>query len=159
LEEQMLEGFRFRKRADKSGGQAALYADLPGAPAGTWPSAGMEIVGDPPAKVRIPTSTVSKGLNEGWITGTLDKVVHRPGGPQSDLWAVTHTFKHYSTLTVCGTRYRVTYQPDKYADYSQATDAEAVEAFEGDDKTEVTTDIYDAGATRVDWFYDLELEV
>jgi hypothetical protein len=155
----MLEGFRFRKRADKSGGMAALYADLPGAPSGTWPSVGMEIMGDPPAEVRIPTSVVSKGLNEGWITGTLDKVVHRPGGPATNQWGVTHTFQHYSTLTICGTRYKVTHQPDKYADYSQVTDAEAVEAFESDDTTKVTSDIYDAGATRVDWFYDLELEV
>lgn len=151
----MLEGFRFRKRADKSGGVAALYADLPGAPSGTWPSAGMEIVGDPPAKVRIPTSTVAKGLNEGWITGDLEQVVHRPGGPSTNQWAVTHTFQHYNSLTVCGVKYYVTHQPDKYADYSQATDPDAVEAFEGDDATQVTSDVYDAGATRVDWFYDL----
>lgn len=151
----MYEGFRFRHRADKSGGMASLYADLPGAPSGTWPSAGMEIIGDPPARVRIPTSTVSKGLNEGWITGQLEQVVHRPGGPPTNLWAVTHTFQHYNTLTVCGTKYYVVHNPDKYADYSQATDPEAVAAFEGDDKTVVNSDIYDAGATRIDWFYDL----
>lgn len=150
-------GFRFRKRADKSGGLASYYEDTPESPAETWPSAGMEIVGEPPQEVRIPTGVVAKGLNEGWITGELDKVVHRPGGPASNLWAVTHTFSHYDTLTICGVKYKVTHQPDKYADYSQATDPAAVEAFTGDDYTQVTTDIYDAGATRIDWFYDLEL--
>lgn len=151
-------GFRFRKRADKSGGLASYYADTPEAPEGTWPSDGVEIVGDPPEFARIPTSVVARGLNEGWITGELDKVVHRPGGPSNNLWAVTHTFSHYDTLTICDVKYKVTHQPDKYADYDQVTDPDAVKPFTADDNTVVNSDIYDAGATRVDWFYDLELE-
>lgn len=152
-------GFRFRKRADKSGGLASLYADLPEAPVGTWPSAGMEFVGEPPTVATIPVGVVAKGLNEGWIVGELEEVVHRPGGPPNNLWAVTHTFSHYNTLTICGVKYRVTHQPDKYADYDAATHPDGVEPFVGGDAVTVDSSIYDAGATRIDWFYDLELEV
>jgi len=72
-----------------------------------------------------------------------------------------HVFSHYTYLTfhmVDGDyRYKVVHQPDKYADYSVATHPDQVEAFEGDDTTPVTDEVYDAGATRVDWFYGLEL--
>ena len=58
---------------------------------------------------------------------------------------MTHTFRHYEAMTVCGTRYKVTHQPDKYAD-------------PGDDDTPVTDEVYGSGQTRVDHFYGLKRE-
>lgn len=151
-----------RLLADKSGGDEARYADLPGAPPGTWPRAGVTVVGDPPPATRVPTSWVQRGKREGWIEVENERPVHRPGGPVGDEWSITHTFLHADVIvlkTVDGDlRYRVTHQPDKYADYGQATYPDQVGAFDGDDDTPVTDEVYAAGATRVDWFYDLALE-
>lgn len=141
----MPNGLRIRKRADKSGGTASLRADLPGAPPGTWPLAGVEIMGDPPERARLSQRLVAGGIHEGWIVADGEQVVHRPGGPASNRWGQTHTFVHYDALEICGHRYRVLHQPDKYAE-------------SGDDTTPVTDEIYTSGDTRVDWFYDLELE-
>jgi hypothetical protein len=137
-----MEGLTLRKRADKSGGERALWADEPGAPPGTWPSAGVEIVGDPPAETTLSTRLVAKGIAEGWITASGERVVHRPGGPAANRWAVTHTFMQYDELTVCGVGYRVAHNPDKYT-------------ADGDDDTPVTDEAYEAGGTRVDSFYHL----
>lgn len=137
-----MEGLTLRKRADKSGGQASLWADEPGAPPGTWPSAGVVIVGDPPAETTLSTRLVAAGIAEGWVTAPGERVVHRPGGPPANRWAVTHTFVQYDELTVAGVRYRVAHQPDKYA-------------ADGDDDTPVTDEVYEAGGTRVDSFYRL----
>jgi hypothetical protein len=84
-------------------------------------------------------------------------------------------FHHYSALVLhlvdddgagYDLRYRVTHQPDKYADNStpgEATDdrPQADRIASGnthDDDTPVTDELYAAGQTRVDHFYDLELE-
>ena len=69
--------------------------------------------------LNVPTSTVTRGIEEGWITPEDGwNAVHRPGGPASDKWRVTHTFIHYPSLTfhtVDGNfKYKVEQQPDKY---------------------------------------------
>lgn len=111
-------------------------------------------------QARVPTNVVADGIAEGWITGEGETVVHRPGGPPDDLWRVTHTFRHFVALVFHtddegDVRYTVTHQPDKYADHDQATYPDQVKKFKAGDDTEVTDDIYAAGATRVDHFYDL----
>jgi hypothetical protein len=154
-------------RFDPSTGQKYLHNPATGG-AEPWPLAGVRLAsvngdGAPPV-IALSTSAVDTGRAEGWIAVDGEQVVHRPGGPPDDLWRVTHTFRHYDTLTfktVDGDlRYRVTHQPDKYA----VTGAEAI----NDDKSltaevidpdaEVTPDIYAAGQTRVDWYYIAELE-
>lgn len=113
-----------------------------------WPLAGVQVT-SAPKLARIPTSFVDRGRNEGWITVEGETVVHRPGGPPANLFSVVHTFKHARTIVLHATdgdvRYRVTHQPDKYVDG-------------GPDDEAVTPEIYNAGATRVDWFYDAERE-
>lgn len=147
---------RLEKLADRSGGQQALEADLPGepmvtaaAPPGVWPLAGVTVQGDPPRRTQLSHHLVQRGRREGWIDVEGEDVVHRPGGPPDLPYAVTHTFFHHDVIiikTVDGdVRYRVVHQPDKYA-------------AEGDDDTPVTDEVYAAGATRVDWIYRLELE-
>lgn len=136
-------GLKLRRLADRSD-LASLDADLPGAPPGTWPLAGVELL-DAPEHAKVPVHVVDRGRDEGWITVEGEEVVHRPGGPPSNLWRVTHTFRHYEAMTVCGVRYVVTHQPDKYAD-------------PGDDSTPVTDEVYASGQTRVDHFYGLKRE-
>lgn len=114
-----------------------------------YPLAGVRIEGAPPADTTAGTSWVAEAIREGWLVGEGERVVHRPGGPAEWPWAKTHTFVHFDALVVRtldgDVRYRVTHQPDKYAD-------------PGDDDTPVTDDVYAAGATRVDHFYGLALE-
>jgi hypothetical protein len=110
------------------------------------------MVGEPPASCRLPTSWVARGIAAGWLTGEGHQVVTRPSGPASDPWRPDkppHIFHHYTRLvlhTADGdVPYRVVHQPDKYAD-------------PGDDTTPVTEQAYADGATRVDWWYGVELE-
>jgi hypothetical protein len=117
-------------------------------------------VGEPTAYAEVDTRTVARGIAEGHITGEGEQVVHRPGGPPHDPWRITHTFRHFETLTIAGVTYNVIHQPDKYADYEAATFPDDVEPFEADDDTAVGEpdgEIYSAGATRIDWFYGIEL--
>jgi hypothetical protein len=138
-------GLRVRILADKTGDLGSDPAT--GEPA--WPIRGLQIEGKPPKACRLPTSFVDKGVTRGYVRLEGERVEHRPGGPPADLWRVTHTFRHADAIvldTVDGeVRYRVVHQPDKYVDG-------------GGDEDEVTPDIYADGATRVDWFYDVELE-
>jgi hypothetical protein len=159
-------GMSLHKFADKSNPNA-LAQELPGAPVGHWPVdtrkgvMGVEHVGEPVAYAELATSLVSRGIAEEWIIPEAEEVVHRPGGPPDDPWRVTHTFRHFTHLTVAGVEYRVVHQPDKYADYGEATYPDDVEPFLADDDTAVGEpdgEIYSAGATRVDWFYGVELE-
>lgn len=126
------------------------------------PLAGVRLLDAPPV-AQVPTKVIATAVAEGWASLENETVVHRPGGPAADPWQVTHTFRHAEAIvfhTLDGdVRYRVTHQPDKYADYSQATFPDAVDAFDGDDDTPVTDDLYAAGATRIDWFYGIEKEV
>lgn len=145
-------GLRVRKLADRSGGEPARWGSQPGSPPGTWPLAGVRVEGEIPSPCRLPTSWVARGIAEGWLTGEGHQVVLRPSGPADNPWRPDkppHVLHHFDTLvlhTVDGdVRFRVVHQPDKYAD-------------PGDDDTPVTEDVYAAGATRVDWFYGVELE-
>jgi hypothetical protein len=135
-----MQGFVFRKLADRSGEKA---------PDESWPMLGIRVEGEAPTEARIPTSTVERAAGEGWMTLEGERIVRRPAGPAGDRWRSTHTFTHLNALTIHTVdgdlRYKVTHQPDKYA-------------AEGDDRTPVTGELYTAGATRVDWFYELELE-
>jgi hypothetical protein len=115
-----------------------------------WPLLGVSIEGDSPPEVTTAGENwVAVAIREGWAVAEGGQVVHRPGGPADDPWAKTHTFRQYDAIvfkTVNGdVRYRVTHQPDKYAD-------------PGHDDTPVTDTAYAAGETRVDHFYDLTLE-
>lgn len=114
-----------------------------------WPLAGVAIVGDAPARCHIPTHFAAGAAAEGWLTLEGEQLVHRPGGPPEEPWRTTHTFVHGEALVIHTTdgdvRYRVVQQPDKYVDSD-------------DPKEKVTDEKYAAGETRVDWFYDCELE-
>jgi hypothetical protein len=157
------ETLRVRKLADKSVGERVQRFDpvtgekilvnpATGQPE-SWPLAGVQVEGDPPAKTRVSTSWVDRGISERWLEGVNGKPVVRPAGARQDVWNATqtarpHVFMHYDEIvvkTIDGdVRYRVTRQPDKYV-------------ADGDDNTTVTPEIYATGNTRVDWFYDLEL--
>jgi hypothetical protein len=88
--------------------------------------------------------------------------VVRPGGPPEDKDRpdVSHIFRQADVLvfhTRAGDiRYKVVHNPDKYADHDDRTFE--VKRFKADDDTPVTDEIYAAGATRVDHFYDLVRE-
>lgn len=143
-------GLLIHKLAEETGGEM-----LP------RPLAGVRLKDAPPLAT-VPTKVVSAGVAEGWASLVGERVVHRPGGPASNPWLHTHTFQHADAIvfhTLDGdVTYRVTHQPDKYADYGQATSPDAVEEFDSDDDTPVTADMYAAGATRIDWFYGIEKE-
>jgi hypothetical protein len=117
-----------------------------------------------PAKVRISTTVVDDGLREGWITGTGHQLVTRPSGPAEDPWrGDPHNFHQFDSLTFHtlhggDVTYRVAHQPDKYADHRAATFPDQVAKAKFDDSTSVDETVYAAGATRVDWFYDLTKE-
>jgi hypothetical protein len=114
-----------------------------------WPLAGLEVDGEPPARTRVGTRWVDGLAAEGLVTFENERVVHKPGGPPSSPWRVTHTFRHADAIvfkTVNGElRYRVTRQPDKYDGGPENGTGKPTEAA-GDPET------------SVDWFYDLELE-
>lgn len=103
----------------------------------------VEHSGVAPDTTRITPRKVEEGKRGGWVATEGDRAVVRPAGPPHDPWRRHHTFVHCDAMTIAGVRYRVTHQPDKYAD-------------PGDDTTPVTHEMYAAGETRVDHFYGLE---
>lgn len=142
---------RLRKHADKSAERN---------PGGSWPLAGVTIQLDKSGTGLMTTEMLAAGKAEGWISTTGDRVVVRPAGPPDEPMRATHTFIHYDTITFHtldgDVEFKVTHQPDKYADYDQASDPDAVKKFTADDNTPVTDEMYAAGATRVDHFYDMK---
>jgi hypothetical protein len=129
-----------------------------------WPPLGeIEFLKDPPRYTRISTRLVSRGVSEGWASLVDEEVVHRPGGPPGDLWAVTHTFRQASEVVLhahdSDVRYRVIHNPDKYAvvDREQVSDEKGLAVPIIDPKKKVTEEIYAAGDTDINWYYDLEL--
>lgn len=124
----------------------------------------VEVEGELPKRFTVPVKLLWKWRAEGWVTVDPPdgRPVHRPGGPPENPWTVTHTFVHVDQATFSfrsgPVTARVIHQPDKYADYSEATYPDRVKSFEADDDTPVTPDFYTAGATRVDWFYTFERE-
>jgi hypothetical protein len=160
----MAASLEIRKRADRSSGRRIKMADpdgttghthklvnpdTPGQDHEPWPLAGVDVIGDPPDECGLSTHFVARGIAEGWIEGEGEEVVHRPGGPASNKWAVTHTFLHYDALLfdfASGVvRYKVVRQPDKYV-------------ADGTDKQKVTDEIYADGETQVDTFYWVKLQ-
>lgn len=138
------------KESDHRGFKLHKIADYDSPPVGAadgkpqWALKGIEHVDDPPQHVIVPVSTIDMGISEGWISREGEKVVHKPGGPKNNPWAVTHTFTHCDTFTVHTVDgdlvYKVTHQPDKYGADGKPTDAAG-----------------DPDAT-VDWFYRASLE-
>jgi hypothetical protein len=124
-------GFELHRMADASGNLA-----------------GVEMVGDPPEKVSCSQNLVMKGMAEGWIHEEGHEVITRPAGPPGAPWRPTptaptpHVFHHFTYLTVCGVRYQVVRNPDKFK--------------KGSHKAKVTEEVYDSGDTEVDWTYDLK---
>lgn len=116
----------------------------------SWPLAGIQVV-DAPDECTVGARWVTRGVAEGWIELEGARLVTRPAGPAHDPTASTHQFVHADALVIHSVdgdvRYRVTHQPDKYADHEEA-----------DDETPVTSEAYAAGGTRVDHFYGLERE-
>lgn len=116
----------------------------------SWPFAGMEIIGDPPQYTTISSKLVISGEVEGWIELINPRQVHRPGGPATEPWRVTHTFTQADEVvlkTVDGDiHYVVIHQPDKYDDNEDS-----------DDNTPVSPVAYANGETRLDWFFTLKL--
>lgn len=155
------EPLQLRKLADKSDGEERvsrfdtntghkyLVDPVTGQPK-PWPFAGLEFIGDPPELTKVTTKYVTRGQAEGWIEMINPRMVHRPGGPPEEPWRVTHTLMQADEIvfkTVKGdVHYEVTRQPDKYADAEKA-----------DDQTLVTDEVYAAGNTKVDWFFELRL--
>lgn len=69
----------------------------------------------------IPTTTIARGIDEGWVTAEGMDVEHVPGGPADKpelMWSTTHTFIKYTRFTF-HTRdgdihYKVVQNPGKY---------------------------------------------
>lgn len=147
-----------RKLADRSVERIVRYNELTGekilidpetGQPSPYPFAGLAVEGEVPARTRVSTKFIVRGVSEGWIEVAGTELAHRPGGPPEDPWATTHTFVHYDTVTLKTVDgdlvYKVVRQPDKYV--------------AGDDEAKVTEEDYNSGNTQVDWFYELELEV
>lgn len=169
-------GLRIRKVADKSTGVRVKRYDpetgeprlvnpaAPGDDHEPWPLAGI-VLEDAPERTRLATRLAVELAGLGVLTLEGQRAVVRPAGPTQDQLISTHTgqphvFVHADALvfhTLDGdVRYRVTHQPDKYADGQAANDGPIDGDY--DDDTPVTVDLYAAGATRVDHFYGLEKE-
>lgn len=166
---------RYVVTTDEDGNERAekrlVNPATPGNEHEAWPLAGVsfcEISGetcDPPGLTSITSDRISEGVAEGWVTTEGATPVVRPAGASQDAWNSTqtgqpHLFIHYDHITFHTLEgdftYRVVHQPDKYADHGQAT--YEIAAFDADDDTPVTPEVYEAGATRVDHFYVIELE-
>jgi hypothetical protein len=79
---------------------------------------------DPPDAISLPTSYPALHPDVVELKGR--RVVHRPGGPASAPWNVTHTFVHADELVfhmIDGDhRFRVVQQPDKLDSGGNASD-------------------------------------
>lgn len=160
-------GLQIHKLADTSSGERVVRYDevtgekklvnpaTPGNEHEPWPLKGVRIANDggPSAKCNVSQRYVSTAVSEGWMTRVNERAVVRPAGRtqahlESSQTGTPHVFIHADEIhikTLDGdVKYRVIHQPDKYA----AT---------GGDKKKVTPEMYEAGETRVDWFYGLEL--
>jgi hypothetical protein len=142
------EGERIHKYDPDTGARKLVNPDTPGDDHEPWPFAGLAIEGEAPRHTRVSTAWVTFGKTEGWLELEGERVEHKPGGPQADPWATTHTFVHADVIvlkTVDGdVHYRVLRQPDKYDGGPE-------------NGTGKPTDAAGDRETSVDWFYDLEL--
>lgn len=148
-----IQALTVRVRADRTGGEGSRDPNT-----GAWPFAGLEHAdGEWPAHIRVPQKVILHYMANGWVTGEGHEVVTRPAGTAAAPWAPTptapgpHVFHHYQAFvfhTPDGTddaRYRVVHQPDKYVASKGPT-------------AKVTDEVYASGDTRVDWFYEMELD-
>lgn len=142
------EGERIIRYDPETGAKKLVNPATPGNDHEPWPLLGVEPVDELPKVCRVSTGYVQKARQEGWAELEGEDVVHRPTGPPDDLWRNgAHTFVQATAVTFHfqsgSVKYKVTHQPDKYVDSDN-------------DKDKVTDEIYAAGKTRVDHFYDLE---
>lgn len=127
-----------------------------------WPLLGIRLA-NKPAQTKVPITWVNRAMADGYVELNDTSLAHRPGGPPSNPWQSTHTFTHAKTLTIHtldgDVVYKVVHQPDKYACSDKAASLlpDGAEVPEYDSETEVTPEIYNAGQTRVDHWYGLEL--
>lgn len=166
-------GLNLRKLADKSSGERVTKFDpdtgakrlvnpaTPGDDHEPWPLAGVKILDDPiPTLVRLSTNIVELGRHEGWIELENEREVYRHGGPPENPRRLIHGLLHADAIiikTIDGdVRFRVTRQPDKYAVVDRDDSGKYLDEIT-DDKKKVTDEIYAAGNTKLDKFYDLKL--
>lgn len=161
----MAQTFDIRVLADKTGPRPAE-----GQP---WPCAGVEILGDPPDEVTLPMSFIRRHMDAPWLEVVGAEWVERPSRPgptqhggvlavapshRSPDGPAPHMFMQaerfiFDTVNHGRIEYRVVAQPDKYADYEEASYPDKIKKFKANAKTKVTPEMYAAGATRVDNFY------
>jgi hypothetical protein len=163
------QGLEVRKVPDKSQGQRIVRfhpetgermlvnPDTPGEDHEPWPLLGVEI--NDAKRAMLSQSYVATARQEGWMEATGEKIVHKPGGPPSNPWGVTHTFVHLDTITIKtmdgDVKFKVTRNPDKYDVGPINLGAEAKKLT----KTALSGKPTDSPAdpdTTVDWFYLLE---
>lgn len=125
-------GLEIRMLADKSQGErVARFNEISGeryllnpetGQPEPWPLLGLEVRGEgAPRFWKVPTSFVTRGQAEGFITVHNPQMAFRPGGPAHDPWRVTHTFQHIDGLTLHTLQGDIEYEvygkrgnPDKY---------------------------------------------
>lgn len=153
-----------RKLADKTTGERIVRYDpltgekklvnpaTPGDEHEPWPLAGVQFEGDIPFTTSVPTDYVDRAVREGWMERVNERAVVRPAGRTQTEWSSSqtgtpHTFIQCDEIifkTVEGDfRFKVTLNPDKYA-------------ADLDPEQTVTSELYEAGKTRVVNFYRLE---
>jgi hypothetical protein len=145
-------GSRVRRYDPVTGQPKLVNPDTPGEEHEPWPLAGVEFVGDPPEQTTVATRYVDNAIAQGWATRVNERPVVRPAGPTMGDWNSSHSgsphvFLHADEVVFHTTsgdvRYKVTHQPDKYV-------------ADGNERTKMTADHYEAGNSRVDHFYGLE---
>lgn len=127
------------------------------------PLLGVCPVGDLPEKCTVSTGFVESAVSEGWASYVNERVVFRPSGPADNKWGTPpHAFVHADAIVFHfiegDVRYDVTHQPDKYVAKDKTFGDQTIDTypdFDLDDEP-VTDAIYEAGKTRVDWFYGLQ---
>lgn len=166
--------FEIRIRANKTG-------PTPNFAAGErWPHEGVEI-SEIPETFTLSTRLMMRGLTEGWIVPKNLSAVERPSqadpivledgtiapspihlmskGMVGD--PVPHRFLHIDEITLATMnkgllQFKVIHQPDKYADNSTISRGYIEDPGTYTNDTQVTLEMYEAGHTRVDNFYELE---
>lgn len=115
--------------------------------------AGIRVLGHPlhdediPSHVKVPVTTIDRGVAEGWITTEGDTPHHYAGGNTENPWGTVHTVVHRDSFTIHDVEgdltYKITHQPGKRNGKGELDETDAVAG--------------DQDAT-VDWFYLAELE-
>lgn len=171
-----IEILQVKRIADKSPEALAAHpADHPD----KYPTLGLDIVDvrgrsvDPPQATRVSCGWIDARVKDGSVELEGERHIARPGGEPGNEWRrdKIHNFRHADVVVLKthdgrpDVRYRVTHQPDKYVDTTDYTvpgaygvGEERVGTRKEADDVAMTPEYYNAGHTRVDHFYDLELE-